>query len=165
MTVIALGEEIGVQTRIVYLPMFHGIGTGKFRTLTNQVPRLMRQAVRNGYVWIAEDGHGVKKNIHIADAAGIYEVVICRVLKVLPVPFGAEGVIFAENGEHTWRDVGSAIATAGVELRVLQTDQVKSLSLNEVTEMLGGHSRMVVELVFVSRCVVFFPRVCALEAL
>ncbi|KAF9892995.1 hypothetical protein FE257_012406 [Aspergillus nanangensis] len=150
LAVLAAGKEASVQTHTVCLPMIYGIGTGEGNKLTRQVPCLMQAAVKEGQAWIVGDGHGIKKHIHVEDAARLYELILSRVLRGLAVPFGEEGVIFVESGEHSWSQVGKAIAATGKKLGVLQTDEVKSLGLKEATEKLGGGDEKYIELAFVS---------------
>jgi nucleoside-diphosphate-sugar epimerase len=112
-------------------------GFGTFRKLSGQLPILMGEALRAKQVWIVGDGVGVKQHIHVEDAAAVYELVLRRVLEGLDVPSGEEGIIFVENGSHSWNEAGEALAKAGKTLGALDTEQVKRLTLEEAAKTLG----------------------------
>lgn len=151
LAVISLGQEIGVPTCIVTLPMLYGRGLGAFNTHTGQVTALIRQARKDGYVSVVGDGGGVKCHVHIEDAGRLFERLVSRVLDGEHVPAGEEGILFVESGWHRWRDVGAGLASAGVRLGQLGSENVKSLRLDEAVEKLDWHDRMWTELAFVSR--------------
>jgi hypothetical protein len=96
------------------------------------------------------DGTGIKNHVHIMDLAALYELFLARLLERVDVPYRERGIFFTENGEHSWRDVGEGIAKAGVELGVLETDEVKSVSLEDATARLHWHNQIWTESGFVS---------------
>ncbi|KAL3465083.1 hypothetical protein BJX64DRAFT_253741 [Aspergillus heterothallicus] len=150
LTVISVGQETGVSTHIVTIPMLFGFGTGFFRKLSGQLPILMGEALRGKQMWIVGDGIGVKQHIHIQDAAAVYELVLRRVLEGQDLPSGEDGIIFVENGQHSWNEAGEAIAKAGKELGVLDTEQVKRLTLEEAAKTLGIEDINYVEVAYAS---------------
>lgn len=110
----------------------------------------MRSAVKEGQAWIVGDVAGIKNHVHIMDLAALYEVFLASLLGGVEVPWGEEGIFFTENGEHSWREVGEGIAKAGVELGVLRTGEVKSLSLEDATGRLDWGNDVWTESGFVS---------------
>ncbi|KAL2785960.1 hypothetical protein BJX66DRAFT_342579 [Aspergillus keveii] len=150
LTVLAVGKEAGVNTHIITIPMLFGFGTGFFRKLSGQLPILMDEALRARQVWIVGDGVGVKQHIHVEDAAAVYELVLKRVLEGLDVPSGKEGIMFVENGSHSWNEAGEALAKAGKSLGALDTEQVKRLTLEEAAKTLGIDDINYVEVAYAS---------------
>lgn len=151
LTVVDMGMSTGVKTYVFVCPILYGEGLGDFHKLTHQVPDMMRRAEKDGYAWIVGDGKGVKNHIHIADLAALFEIFLNAILEGRDVPFGEKGIFFAENGEHSWQEVGDGIANAGVELGILRSNEVKHLSLEDATERLDWHDRIWTESGFVSR--------------
>ena len=160
LTVVDTGVATGVKTYVFICPILYGEGLGDFHKLTHQVPDMMRRASKDGYAWIVGEGKGVKNHIHIADLARLFETFLGAILEGRDVPFGDQGIFFAENGEHSWQEVGKGIAKAGVELGILETGEVKHLSLEEATERLDWHDKVWTESGFVSRwvCQIFLLR-------
>ncbi|KAL3443702.1 hypothetical protein BJX65DRAFT_320478 [Aspergillus insuetus] len=150
LAVLAVGKNTGVSTHIITIPMLFGFGTGFFRKLSGQLPILMGEALRAKQVWIVGDGVGVKQHIHVEDAAAVYELVSRRVLEGLDVPSGEEGIIFVENGSHSWNEAGEALAKAGKKLGVLDTEQVKRLTLQEAAKTLDIDDINYVEVAYAS---------------
>ena len=148
--VLSVGQETGVSTHINTIPMLFGFGTGFFRKLSGQVPILMGEALREKQMWIVGDGKGIKQHVHIEDAAAVYELVLQRVLAGLDILSGENGIIFVENGQHSWNEAGEAIARAGKKLGVLDTEQVKRLPLKEAAKTLGTEDINYVEVAYAS---------------
>lgn len=151
LTVIDTGKSAGVKTYIFICPILYGEGLGDFHKLTHQIPDMMRRAELDGYAWIVGNGDGIKNHIHIADLAHLFETFLSAILEGKNVPFGEDGIFFAENGEHSWQEVGDGIARAGVELGILKTDEVRHVDLEEATKRLDWHDKIWTESGFVSR--------------
>ena len=151
--VVRTGQETRIKTHVFICPILYGEGLGDYHKLTHQVPDMMRRAQKDGYAWIVGQGEGVKNHIHIADLAHLFETFLAAILEGKDVPYGEKGLFFAENGEHSWKEVGEGIAKAGVELGILKTDEVKSLPLEEANDRLDWHDKVWTESGFVSRFV------------
>ena len=145
------GKLTGVKTHIMCLPMLFGVGTGLFRTVLGQIPVLVRGAIQARQAWLVGDGSALKGYVHIKDAARAYGIVLSRVLRGLPVPYGEEGVMFVGDREYTWSDVAERIANVGKALGVLDTYQVKYLSMEEGARLLRIDDMQYVEAAYVSR--------------
>ena len=151
LTVVDLGSATGVKTYIFISPIIYGEGGGQFHKMTHQVPEMIRSATKEEQAWIVGKGEGIKNNVYIMDLALLYEVFLAAILDPeTRVPSGKDGIFFTENGEHTWKEVGQGIAQAGVEMGVLKSEEVKSLSLEEATERLHWHDKVWTESGFVS---------------
>jgi nucleoside-diphosphate-sugar epimerase len=137
LAVVETGLKVNVKTYIVMSADIYGKGTGEFNTLTIQVPGLIRSAIREGQGWAIESGNGVWNHVHVTDLALLYEIILSKLLIGEALPSGENGLLFSENGEHTWSEIAKGIAEAGFKLGKLKTDKVKSLSLEEASTTLG----------------------------
>ncbi|BCS25471.1 NAD-dependent epimerase/dehydratase family protein [Aspergillus puulaauensis] len=144
------GKATGVKTHSICLPMLFGVGTGLFRTVSGQIPILVRGAIQARQAWLVGDGSALKGYVHIKDAARVYEIAVSRVLRGLSVPYGEEGVMFVGDREYTWNEVGEKIASVGKALGVLDTDKVKYVSMEEGGRLLGMDDMQYVEAAYVS---------------
>ena len=66
-------------------------------------------------------------------------------------PYGERGILFAENDEHRWNEVGEGIVKAGVEFGILPTDDLRRLTLDEANDGLDWHDKVRTESGFVLR--------------
>lgn len=155
--VVKTSVETGIKTHIFICPMLYGEGLGDYHKLTHQIPDMMRRATKDGYAWVVGNGEGRKNHIHIVDLAHLFETFLGRILEGKNVPHGKSGIFFAENGEHSWKEVGEGIAKAGVELGILKTDEVMNISLEEATDRLDWQNKVWTESGFVSRRVALLP--------
>ena len=151
LTVVETSKQTGIKTYIFICPILYGVGTGAFHKFTHQVPELMRAASKDGHSWIIGEGEGIKNHIHIEDLAALFETYLAAILEGKDVPYGEKGIFFAENGEHSWKEVGDGIAKAGVELGILKSPEVKSLSLEEANKKVDWENEIWMESGFVSR--------------
>ncbi|OJJ08877.1 hypothetical protein ASPVEDRAFT_48016, partial [Aspergillus versicolor CBS 583.65] len=150
LAVLDKGNATGVRTHSICLPMLFGIGTGLFRTVSGQIPILVGGAMQARQVWLVGDGSALKAYVHIKDAAMVYVLVLSRVLRGLPVPFGEEGVIFAGDREYSWNEVGERIASVGKARGVLDTDRIKYVSMQEGARLLEMDDMQYVEAAYLS---------------
>ena len=54
------------------------------------------------------------------------------------VPHGREGFYILENGEHTWYEVGKALAQAFVELGLQKSPEPTTLTGEEIDKYIGN---------------------------
>jgi nucleoside-diphosphate-sugar epimerase len=144
------GLQAGVRTYIIMPPTIIGIGSGFFNTLSIQVPLLIRQSIISGYVGFIGNGANFWNHVHISDLAGLYELIITKILNGDAVPFGPKGIYFAEAGEHSWRQLSEGIARAGVELGVLTSAETRSITLSEAADQWLDGNLQIAELGFAS---------------
>ncbi|GAB1197795.1 hypothetical protein APSETT444_007098 [Aspergillus pseudonomiae] len=150
LAVFRTGLDLSVKTTIIMAPTIFGIGTGPVNRLSIQIPALIRRALQYGHAVVIGDGQAEWDHVHIADLVTLFELVLVKVLKGEDVPYGAQGLLFAETGRHTWMDVSRGIAAAGSELGLLATDEVRSVSLPEAAAWAANGSEQVRELGFAS---------------
>lgn len=106
-----------LKTAIVIPPTIYGIGTGPFHRTSIQFPTLLRAAMKRGKAEIFGPGEATWDNVHVADLADAYVLLVDRFLAAYgpdaqsnakPSPYltsGREGYYFAENGRHSWRQL------------------------------------------------------------
>ncbi|OQD73586.1 hypothetical protein PENDEC_c014G05107 [Penicillium decumbens] len=151
LAVFSTGIELGVKTTIIMPPNIFGFGTGPGNKLSIQIPDLVRTAIKLGQAVVIGDGTGEWDHVHVEDLAELYELVLRKVLNGdEDVPYGANGMLFAETGRHTWMDVSKGVASAGLELGALPTDEVRSVSLEEAASWNAYVSKQLRELGFAS---------------
>jgi nucleoside-diphosphate-sugar epimerase len=127
-------------------PTIYGVGSGGFNKLSIQVPRMMRAAIKDGFVGVLGEGTGVWDYVHILDLARLYEILLLRVLKGEEIPYGEKGILFSGTGRFEWAELSRGIAGALKELGVLETDEVKRLKVKEAADRWAGGMELLVEL-------------------
>lgn len=154
LTVLSLGQEMGIKTYIFYLPILYGIGAGDFNTISGQIPALMKATLRDRYTSLVGNGQGCKSHVHIEDVGTFYELILSQLLIGKSVPCGREGIFFVGSGYQSYQDISKGIAKAATELSIIKNEELTSLTISEAVEKLNwSKSEMVIELAFVSRSV------------
>ncbi|KAJ5803702.1 NAD dependent epimerase/dehydratase family protein [Penicillium psychrosexuale] len=125
------GEKAGVKTCILMSPTIYGIGTGLFNRTSIQINSLIRAAQRGGFTPVIGKGDAEWDHVHIEDLAGLYELILARILNGDDLPSGARGVYFNETGHHSWREVSERIAKAGKETGFLVSEEIREIGLEE----------------------------------
>lgn len=101
-------------------------------------------------------GEGIKDYVHVEDLAEFYAILLVKVLSdANSVPFGEKGVVFAANGQFTWRSLSDRLAKVGHDLGKLESPEAKSVSIEEAIAIGMGATEQAVELRFASRFVQF----------
>ncbi|MEN9395663.1 MAG: hypothetical protein RLZ81_193 [Pseudomonadota bacterium] len=91
----------GVRSAVICPSLVYGVGHG-LRKESVQIPFLMTNARAQGQVQIVGQGLNVWSNVHLDDLVALYRLVLDK------APPGA--FYFAENGETTFGDLGTAMA-------------------------------------------------------
>lgn len=146
--VIETGEETGVRTYIIMPPLVYGRGEGLFNKSSQQIPTLIRNAIKAGraeYIAPSSIGH-----VHVADLASLFETVLAQALVDEKLPTGRNGFFFSESGEHTWAEVAELIAKAGARLGALKSDEPVLVTLGEAAGGLAGGDEGFTESIFAS---------------
>ncbi|KAJ3028314.1 hypothetical protein HDV00_010473 [Rhizophlyctis rosea] len=153
LTVYKTGVEQEVKTYIIMAPTIFGIGSGLLKTISIQIPIIIRSAIEAKQAQVIGNGTGVWTHVHIADLCELYELILQKALKGEPAPNGKDGMYFAETGSHSWLSISERVGKVGHELGVLDTDQVKNVTLVDVAAWCGG-STYITEVAFASnaRC-------------
>jgi nucleoside-diphosphate-sugar epimerase len=136
-------------------PTIYGVGSGLFNKLSIQVPRMIRAAIKDGFVGVIGEGKGVWDYVHILDLARLYEILLLRVLKGEEIPIGEKGILFSGTGRFSWAELSRGIASALKEVGALKTDEVKSVDLKDAADRWAGGMELVAELGWASKYVLF----------
>jgi len=131
-------------------PTIYGVGSGLFNRLSIQIPRLTKLAMAQRQAVVIGKGDAVWNHIHIADLVDLYLLFVEKVLSGADLPSNEKGIYFSETGEQSWREVSEGIAKAGLAVGALGTAELKSVSVEEASKLLGV-SLQVAELGFASK--------------
>ena len=148
---VEIGEETGVQTYIIKAPRIYGRGTGFFNKKSAHIPWLIAGAVAAGQAEFVGDGSAVWDDVHIADLADLFEIILGRLLKDEEIPSGSKGIYFAASLRHSWKQLAEGIAKAGVELGHLKSSEPKQISLEEAAKKYTGGDLLIAEVGIASR--------------
>ena len=146
--VIDTGLELGVKTLVIMSPTIYGIGTGLYNRSSIQVPGYVQATIENGQAVVVGEGKGIWDNVHIADLADLYALCLLNVLEKdgSDLPWGIEGIIFSENGTHTWRELAEGVAEAAHAADKISSPEVKRVSLEDAAKVMkftGGDTQLV----------------------
>jgi nucleoside-diphosphate-sugar epimerase len=146
--VVDAGLEQGVKTIVIMSPTIYGRGTGVFNQTSIQVPAYASTTLKAGHGVIVGDGQGVWDHVHIEDLAELYEIVLLDILEKdgKNLPFGKKGIIFSGNGRFKWLDIAEGVAEAAHKAGLIQSPEVKSVSLKEGAELFPHGNEIRVEL-------------------
>ncbi|KAH7160358.1 NAD dependent epimerase/dehydratase family protein [Dactylonectria estremocensis] len=146
------GEVANVKTYMLMSPTIYGLGSGFFNQTSIQIDAFIRQARRDGFASVIGSGTAEWDHVHISDLVELYELILARLLAGDALPSNKQGLYFNETGHHSWREVSERIAKEGRALGYLGSDEVREVSLDDMTDKLGmGLPPTVVELGFASR--------------
>ncbi|KAF8157248.1 hypothetical protein B0H34DRAFT_493076 [Crassisporium funariophilum] len=150
LVVVETGREVGVRTYIIMSPLIYGFGNVPFKNQSLQIPWMMRVALQKRQAMVIGNGKGVWNYVHIADLTTLYELILAKLIAGESIPEGEKGIYFSQTGEFTWLDLAKSIAEVGYELGVLDSAEVKSVSLDEGAAALAGGNSQLTELGFAS---------------
>jgi hypothetical protein len=74
---------------------------------------------------------------HISDVARIYDILLKKILRNERLGYGKDGYYFVEAGEISWLDISQGIANAGYSKGVFESNQIKSITPDEMYHALG----------------------------
>ncbi|SPO06805.1 uncharacterized protein DNG_09499 [Cephalotrichum gorgonifer] len=97
---IETGEKTGVRTYIIMPPLIYRRGTGFFNQRSQQIPMLIRKAIKAGRAEYIAPGTVPIDHVHVADFTVLFEAVLARALTDDQLPSGRNGYFFAEAGSH-----------------------------------------------------------------
>ena len=88
----------------------------------------------------------------MGDLAELYELAMLNIVDNAgsALTFGERGTIFSENGRHTWKELAQGIADAAHAAGKINSNQLKSVSIEEGARLLTGGDQLLVELGFSS---------------
>jgi nucleoside-diphosphate-sugar epimerase len=139
-----------LKTVIVLPPLIYGIGTGPFNRTSIQLPLLIRAALKRHKAEMIGPGEATWNNVHIDDLSDAYIIIFDQLLAAYgpdaksnaqTSPYlttGREGYYFAENGEHTWRQLSEKIGEVLYRKDIIKSPEVTSFPDDEVESSLWG---------------------------
>ena len=141
--VLASGTEQGsnVRSAIVCPPTIYGKGRGPGNQRSQQMPDLAKGTLRRGQGFYVGKGKTCWANVHVIDLSDCFlKLVEAAAVGGGTATWGKEGYYFTENGEHVWSNAAEWVASAAQEQGYIASDQVDSLTLEEVTQLIGHGS-------------------------
>ncbi|KAF2107695.1 NAD dependent epimerase/dehydratase family protein [Lophiotrema nucula] len=145
--VVDLGLELGVKTVVLMPPTVYGMGTGLFNKYSIQIPTYIRGAIDVGKAVVVAEGRGRNGSVHVEDLADLYCLLLSNILSDNGnnIPTGKKGILFAENGNHTWREVAELVGEALHARGKLDSQEVRSVTLSEGTKIFASYLETVDE--------------------
>ncbi|KZF22807.1 NAD(P)-binding protein [Xylona heveae TC161] len=121
-----------VKTAIVCPPTIYGQGRGPGNQRSIQVYWLTENSLKRKQVFQVGPGTAVWNNVHVYDLSNVYsELFDAAIQRTDNVPWGKEAYYFAENGEHTWKEISDKIASIAYKKGLVTSDKVEQLSTEE----------------------------------
>ncbi|KAI1126896.1 NAD(P)-binding protein [Nemania abortiva] len=136
--VIDAGEKTNVKTYVVKAPRIYGRGTGLYNQKSVQIPILIRGAIAAGKAEYIGEGTGVWDDVHVADVASFFELLLGKILKNEHVPTGPKPFFFIQSIRHSWKGVAEGLAVAGAKKGLLQSTETQSIGLAEAAGKYTG---------------------------
>lgn len=133
--VVEAGESLGIKTFIIMPPPVIGLGTGFFKTRSDQIPLLVKNAISEGQAELIKPGNSELGSVHVTDLALLIEAVVKQVILDPSLPSGKQGYFFASTGHIKWSRVVEAIAKVGHKLELLRSDKVILIELSTATKL------------------------------
>ena len=115
---------------------------------------MIRAALKIKQAEVIGNGKGVWGHVHVEDLAMLYEILVVKILAWEQLTAGEKGIYFSENGQHTWRELAEGIADALFAHQASETEEVKSISLEEGAKKWAGGDVLLAELGFSSKYVI-----------
>ena len=150
---VSTGELTGVNTLIVKAPIIYGRGTGIFNQKSFHIPALIQGAVAAGQAEYIGDGNGKWDYIHVIDLAGLFELLVSRILNGEGVSTGRNGFYFAEMHRRKWKSLAEGIAIAGYSIGRLSSPVPRSITLREAAEKYTRGDQVLAEIGLASKYV------------
>lgn len=148
---VQIGVQVNVRTYIIKAPRIFGRGTGFFNQKSAHIPWLISGALAAGQAEYVGDGAAVWDDVHVADLADLFEILLVKVLRAEDIPSGARGVYFATSLRHSWMKLAEEIEAAGVKLGHLASSDLKQLSLEEGAQKYTGGDILTAEVGLASK--------------
>lgn len=126
-----------VRVAIVSPPTIYDTGAGTIRTVSRQVPLLVRVTLKNGYAPIIGAGKTEWDHVNVSDLGDLF-------VKLLDASqdsskngnseiFGPNAYYFAENGTHKWAEVAEWVAEECHRQGYISEPATKKVTLEEAT--------------------------------
>jgi len=140
---IVLGAGTDVcKTNVVCPPTIYGDGRGPVSGRGRQVYEMSKLVLTGGYIPIIGAGAARWNNVHVADLADVYVLLVEAALSPQhsqdPELWGAKGYTIVENGEHLWSDIARKVGKTAAELGYLKEEpKEQALSKEKALDQAG----------------------------
>lgn len=144
--IVETGQQLDVSTYIAMAPTIFGIGSGKFKRYTTQLPAMIKNMLDTGSCLVLGDGKTQWGRVHVEDI-GTFLMCLCRnVLQGKKIPSGDQGIYFVETGRFTHREFSQRLANVGYKMGFVSSPTVTEASLDEVAKGFTNGNRLIAEL-------------------
>ncbi|KAG8926169.1 hypothetical protein FRC03_012695 [Tulasnella sp. 419] len=130
--IFAASEKGVIDAYIIAPSTIYGRGTGPVRVVSQQVPNLIREAVKRKQAVHVGPGTNLWNNVHIKDLVKLYQLVFELALSGNNQNKSYANFYWGSSGEHQWKTVVEAFAKILLKKRLIDTEEVKSISLSEL---------------------------------
>lgn len=146
-----LSAAYEIPAYLIMPPLIMGEGTGLFNKGSQQIPNLVRNGLKNGYVPYLGAGDQTWGAIHVRDLATAYLTILSTILDGKPevTGKGKDGYFFAETYHYTWAGLAKELSSILGE-KGQKVEGAREVDLDKGAEMLGG-TKQVIELNFSSQ--------------
>jgi nucleoside-diphosphate-sugar epimerase len=133
LTIINTADALDVKAYVVFNPIIYGVGLGAFNKFSFQIPFLIRKSLAQKQAIVVGKGDGIWGLVHIEDLVNLYLLILEKIVgsKTTDIPANRKGIYCSEAGETTFLDISKEIGKEEKALGVFETDEVRSLLLQE----------------------------------
>lgn len=129
-------NESKVKTAIVCPPMIYGKARGPGNQRGHPLYELTRCTLEKKQGIQVGEGKSYFPSVHVYDLSDCYlKLVEAAVEGGTKATWGNEGYYFTENGEHSWREISRAVASAAQEQGFIPSDEVFTVSPEEANQL------------------------------
>lgn len=145
-TVVETGQQLDVLTYIVMAPTIFGIGSGKFKRYSTQLPAMIKNMLDTSSCLVLGDGETQWGRIHIQDLSSFLMCLCRNILEGKIIPSGEKGIYFTETGRYTHRELSQRLADAGYKMGLISSPTVTEASLEEIANGFTNGNRLIAEI-------------------
>ncbi|KZF18857.1 hypothetical protein L228DRAFT_251713 [Xylona heveae TC161] len=133
-----------VKTAIISPGGVYGVGISPFHRNTLIVPWFVDGARKTGDVFVTNQGANIFTFVHVSDLADLYVLLAGRAIAELETgtdspqgTWGPKAYYFGAAEESSAAEAAKVRATVLKQLGVVKTDEVKSRTVQEATDLVG----------------------------
>jgi nucleoside-diphosphate-sugar epimerase len=130
-----------VFTAIVCPPCIWGPGRGPDNVKSVQVYNMASATLKRGKGFHVGEGENLWTEVHVQDLSEVFLALVTAALQDGgKASWNEKGYYYTENGDFVWGDVARAIAKEAKKLKLIETDEVESVSTEEADKLTGSGS-------------------------
>lgn len=158
--VVETGQQLAVKTHIIMAPTIFGIGSGKFKRYSTQLPAMINNMLQTSACLVLGDGSTQWGRVHVGDVGGFLMCLCRNIHEGTKIPSGEQGVYFVETGRFTHREFSQRLADAGYKMGLIPSPTVTEASLDQVAQGFTNGNRLVAELSYGAKYVLLVLSPC-----